>query len=79
VRVEVVVPQVGEVGMEVVFVRWLRSEGDLVHEGDPIFEVDTEKSTVEVQAFASGRLIDLQATEGEVVEPLQVVAALVPA
>jgi pyruvate/2-oxoglutarate dehydrogenase complex dihydrolipoamide acyltransferase (E2) component len=79
VRIEVVVPQVGEVGQEVTFARWLRAEGDLVAEGDAIFEVETEKSTVEVQAFASGRLTDLQVHDGDVVEPLQVVAVLVPA
>lgn len=73
---QVVVPEVGEVGMDVVFVRWLKSEGDEVHSGDPLFEVDTAKSVMEVQAFADGRLAHLQVHEGDVVTPHQVVAIL---
>lgn len=78
VAVEVIVPEVGEAGMEVTLVRWLRSEGDYVQEGEPLFELDTEKSTVEIEAFAEGRLADLQVSEGDTVEPKQVVAVLVP-
>ena len=73
---QVVVPEVGEVGMDVVFVRWLKSEGDEVHSGDPLFEVDTAKSVMEVQAFADGRLTDLRAHDGDLVTAHQVVAIL---
>lgn len=78
VAVEVIVPEVGEAGMEVTFVRWLKSEGDYVREGEPLFELDTEKSTVEIEAFEEGKLVDLQVSEGDSVEPKQVVASLVP-
>lgn len=70
-------PEIGEAGMEVIFVRWLKSEGDYVQEGEPLFELDTEKSTVEIEAFEEGKLVNLQASEGDTVEPKQVVAALV--
>ena len=36
--------------------RWLKNEGDAVREGEAIAEVDTEKATVEIQAFATGVL-----------------------
>jgi pyruvate dehydrogenase E2 component (dihydrolipoamide acetyltransferase) len=74
--VEVIVPEVGEVGMEVTFVRWLRDEGDEVREGDALFEVDTLKAVMEVQAYASGRLAAMTAREGDVVQPHQVLALL---
>jgi pyruvate dehydrogenase E2 component (dihydrolipoamide acetyltransferase) len=74
---EVVVPEVGEAGMEVVFVRWLKGEGDLVHAGEPLFELDTDKSVIEVESFAEGRLAGLRVAAGETVEPRQVVATLV--
>ena len=74
--VEVIVPEVGEVGMDVTFVRWLRDEGDEVREGDPLFEVDTLKAVMEVQAYASGRLAAVTAREGDIVQPHQVLAIL---
>jgi pyruvate/2-oxoglutarate dehydrogenase complex dihydrolipoamide acyltransferase (E2) component len=63
--------------MEVTFVRWLHEDGDLVVEGEPLFEVNTEKVVLEVQAFASGRLTDLMAQAGDLIEPHQVVARIV--
>ncbi len=36
--------------------RWLKKEGDAVKQGEAIAEVDTEKATVEIQAFATGTL-----------------------
>jgi pyruvate dehydrogenase E2 component (dihydrolipoamide acetyltransferase) len=74
--VEVIVPEVGEVGMDVTFVRWLREEGAEVHEGDPLFEVDTLKAVMEVQAYANGRLAAVTAREGDIVQPHQVLAVL---
>lgn len=75
--IDVVVPEVGEAGMEVAFVRWLKAEGDLVRAGEPLFELDTAKSILEVEAYASGRLSNLRVQPGDVVEPRQVVAMLV--
>jgi len=74
--VEVVVPEVGEVGMDITFLRWLREEGAEIREGDPLFEVDTAKATLEVEAYADGRLADLRVGEGDLVQPHQVVALL---
>src|SRR5688572_28085974 len=47
-------------------VRWLKSEGDQVQKGEPLFEVDTEKVTQEVEADASGVLLKIAVAEGEV-------------
>lgn len=74
--IEIVIPEVGEGGMEITFVQWLCDEGDAVVEGDLIFEVDTDKSTLEVESFASGRISDLRVQAGDIVEPHQVVALL---
>lgn len=72
-------PQVGETGDEVAFVRWLKSEGDAVREGEPLFELDTSKAVVEVEAFAAGTLARLRAEPGDLVRPHQVVAVLLGA
>lgn len=74
---EVVVPELGEYGMELKFVRWLRREGESVSIGQPLFEVDTDKTTVEVEAYAAGTLRDLRVSEGEIVQPHQIVAVIV--
>jgi len=75
----VVVPEVGEVGMDVTFVRWLKAEGDPVRQGEPLFEVDTAKAVVEVEAFADGRLAGTRAKPGDLVKPQQVLAVLLAA
>src|SRR5689334_6926726 len=47
-------------------VRWLKSEGDQVKKGEPLFELDTDKVTQEVEAEASGVLLKILVAEGEV-------------
>jgi pyruvate dehydrogenase E2 component (dihydrolipoamide acetyltransferase) len=74
--IEVVVPEVGEAGMEITFAGWLLQDGDAVEIGDALFEIDTSKATLEVEAFAAGTLSGLRVREGEVVEAGQVVAVL---
>ena len=39
--------------------RWLKSVGDIVAEGEPLLEVETEKTVVEIEAAASGRLVEI--------------------
>ena len=76
--VDVIVPQVGEAIADVTLVRWLKQVGETVEKGDPLFEVDTEKATFEVEAFAGGVLAVILAGDGSSVSPLQVVAKLAP-
>lgn len=73
---DVIVPEVGELGMEVTFVRWLKQPGDEVAAGDPLFEVDTEKSVMVVEAYASGTLVDVRVGEGVTVAPRDVIGRL---
>lgn len=59
-------PRLGQ-GMESgTIVRWLKEEGDRVEKGEPLYEVDTEKVTQEVEAEASGVLLTIAVREGEV-------------
>src|SRR6476659_6736904 len=63
---EVILPRLGQ-GMEVgTIVRWLKSEGDKVERGESLFELDTDKVTQEVEAEASGVLLKIAISEGEV-------------
>src|SRR5579862_8595830 len=47
-------------------VRWLKSEGEPVQKGEPLYELDTDKVTQEVEAEASGVLLRIAVAEGEV-------------
>ena len=63
---EVKLPRLGQ-GMESgTIVRWLKAEGDRVEKGEPLYEVDTDKATQEVEAEASGVLLAIAVAEGEV-------------
>jgi pyruvate dehydrogenase E2 component (dihydrolipoamide acetyltransferase) len=63
---EVRLPRLGQ-GMESgTIVRWLKSEGDAIAVGDPLYELDTEKVTQEVEADVAGVLLQIVVREGEV-------------
>jgi pyruvate dehydrogenase E2 component (dihydrolipoamide acetyltransferase) len=65
---QVTLPRLGQ-GMEAgTIVKWLKSEGDQVEKGEPLYELDTEKVTQEVEADASGVLLRILAGEGEEIE-----------
>src|ERR1700676_5580466 len=40
-------------------VRWLKCVGDTVRLGEPLVEVETEKSVVEIEATTGGRLTEI--------------------
>jgi pyruvate dehydrogenase E2 component (dihydrolipoamide acetyltransferase) len=66
VATEVILPRLGQ-GMESgTIVRWLKSEGQPVEKGEPLFELDTDKVTQDVEAEASGVLLKIAVAEGEV-------------
>ena len=63
---EVKLPRLGQ-GMESgTIVKWLKSEGEQVQKGDALYELDTDKVTQEVEAEASGVLLKIAVSAGEV-------------
>src|SRR3954463_1879040 len=63
---EVKLPRLGQ-GMESgTIVKWLKSEGEPVQKGEPLYELDTDKVTQEVEAEASGILLRIAVGQGEV-------------
>ena len=62
---EVKLPRLGQ-GMEAgTITKWLKSEGDTVSKGDPLFEIDTDKVTQEVESDFDGVLLKIALPEGE--------------
>jgi pyruvate dehydrogenase E2 component (dihydrolipoamide acetyltransferase) len=62
---EVKLPRLGQ-GMEAGTInKWLKSEGDTVAKGEPLFEVDTDKVTQEVESDFAGVLLKIVLPSGE--------------
>jgi pyruvate dehydrogenase E2 component (dihydrolipoamide acetyltransferase) len=71
-------PKVGMTMEEGTVCRWIVLDGDAVTRGQPIFEMETEKVQMEVEAEADGSLKHLVA-EGDVLKPGDVVGCLLAA
>jgi pyruvate dehydrogenase E2 component (dihydrolipoamide acetyltransferase) len=73
---QITLPRLGQ-GMETgTIVRWLKSEGDTVEKGEPLYELDTEKVTQEVEADSSGVLLKILASEGDEIEVGKTIAVI---
>lgn len=62
-----VMPQAGNTMEEGTIVGWRVAEGDTINIGDVIYEAETDKATIEVEADHAGRLARIVAHEGDVV------------
>jgi len=58
-------PKMGDAMEEGTLVKWLKSEGDDVSQGDAIAEIETDKVTLELEAEDAGTLAQLIADEGQ--------------
>jgi len=75
---DVIIPRLGssDESDEVRVLRWLKEQGDEVHKGEAIVEVETDKVNVEVEAPEDGVLREIYAQEGEFIKFGTVVAAI---
>ena len=60
----VTVPRLGDEMRSAILIRFLVPVGAAVHRGDPLYELDTDKVTQEVEAEADGLLLRIEAEEG---------------
>ncbi len=73
-KVEMVMPQMGESIAEGTILKWIKKEGDLVEKDENILEISTDKVDSEIPAPAAGKLVAVLAAEGETVPVGQVIA-----
>lgn len=73
---EVIMPALGMAQDTGLIVSWLKNAGDAVKAGDALFEVETDKATMEVEAPADGFLTDVQADAGAEVPVGNVIALI---
>ncbi len=72
----IIMPQMGYDMREGTVVRWRKKEGDSVAKGDVLAEIETDKATVEMEAFSPGILGKIVAEEGRTVpvgDPIAVI------
>jgi pyruvate dehydrogenase E2 component (dihydrolipoamide acetyltransferase) len=63
-RTEVIMPRMGQGMEEGVILKWLKPVGAAVKRGEPLIEIESDKATVEIEAFATGKLIEILVPEG---------------
>ena len=71
---EILLPKMGNSVEDAEIVKWFKSEGDTVQEGDPLFSIQTDKAEVECECTAGGVLRKILVPAGVEVPVLTVVA-----
>ncbi|MEO7374726.1 MAG: dihydrolipoamide acetyltransferase family protein [Terrimesophilobacter sp.] len=73
---EVIMPRLSDTMEEGELTRWLKNVGDEVHKGDVLAEIETDKATMDLEAFENGVLEKQLVTAGTVVPIGQAVAVI---
>ncbi len=72
----VTMPKMSDTMQEGVIASWLKKEGDAISAGDILAEVDTDKATMELEAYEDGTLLYIGPKEGDAV-PIDAVIAVI--
>ncbi len=73
---DVLMPQLGETVAEGKITKWFKSAGDAVKPGDNLFEIETDKVSMEVPSTTTGTLAEIRVGVGEVAPVGAVVAVI---
>src|SRR5215472_12182377 len=73
---DILMPQLGETVAEGKITTWFKAIGDAVKPGDNLFEIETDKVSMEVPATSSGVLAEIRVAAGEIA-PVGAVVAVV--
>ncbi len=65
---EIVMPRLSDTMERGTIARWLVHEGEAVHEGDVLAEIETDKATMELNAYSDGVLLRILVQDGEAAE-----------
>ncbi|MBN2073459.1 MAG: E3 binding domain-containing protein [Actinobacteria bacterium] len=72
--IEIKMPDLSQTTDEVRFIKWLVAEGDRVKKGDILCEVETDKVNMEVESFAEGMVLKLNAEPDQQIKTGTVIA-----
>ncbi len=69
-------PQLGETVAEGTITQWFKAVGDEVAPGENLFEIETDKATMEVPATAAGKLTEIRVAKGAIAPVGAIVAVI---
>src|SRR5476651_230497 len=73
---DILMPQLGETVAEGKITKWFKAAGDAVKPGDNLFEIETDKTSMEVPATSAGTLAAINFGVGETAKVGAVVAQI---
>lgn len=73
---DITMPKLSDTMIEGTLVKWLKKTGDKIEVGDVIAEVETDKATMEMEAFEDGVITEIVVPEGGVVKVGEILAIL---
>ncbi len=73
---EVTMPRLSDTMQEGTIARWLKQPGDEIKKGDTLAEIETDKATMDLEAYEAGTLQQIMVQEGQTVPIGQVVALI---
>ena len=71
---KIIMPKQGLQMTEGVITQWLAGEGDTIQEGQPLFEMETDKLSITIDSSASGTILKLLYEEGDMVPVTETIA-----
>ena len=74
--IEIEMPKLSDTMTEGTLVRWIKKVGDAIAVGDVLAEVETDKATMEMEAFDEGVLTEIYVQDGNKAEVGQKLALL---
>ncbi len=73
----IVLPKLGITMTQGTIIKWFKKEGEYIQKGEPLFEIETDKSTQEWECNISGRVAKLLVEEGGTVQVAEPIAIIV--
>src|SRR5438270_3177447 len=73
---DVLMPQLGETVAEGKITKWYKSAGDAVKPGDNLFDIETDKVSMEVPSTSAGVLTEIRVGAGQIAPVGAVVAVI---
>ncbi|MHB1502971.1 MAG: dihydrolipoamide acetyltransferase family protein [Acidimicrobiales bacterium] len=73
---DIVMPRLSDTMEEGKLARWLKRPGDVVHRGEAIAEIETDKAVMDLEAYDDGVLAEVLLGEGDVAPIGQVIATI---
>lgn len=70
----IIMPKTGMAMKEGIIIEWLVKEGDSIETGDPVAEIETDKSAMTLESDCSGTILKILYEEGTVVPVVQPIA-----